>query len=90
MSYIATAGASADRREPLPEASREQQLAELERGWGTPDYCDRLLRDDAPSMADHEDFRRWYATRLRLGASPAAAVVLTRMAMETDARPILP
>ena len=62
----------------------------MARRWGTPEYCDELLRDDAPSKADDEDFRRWYATRLRLGASPAAAVTLTRMAMETDARPILP
>ena len=70
--------------------SRERLLAELEQRWGTPDYCDQLLRDDAPSMASDREFRRWYATRLRLGASPAAAVVLMKMAMETDARPILP
>jgi pimeloyl-ACP methyl ester carboxylesterase/class 3 adenylate cyclase len=72
------------------QPSREQQLAEVERRWGTPDYCDELLRDDAPSKADDDDFRRWYATRLRLGASPAAAVTLMKMGMETDARPILP
>jgi class 3 adenylate cyclase len=90
LSYIATAGGSTNRRDSSREDSRERDLAELERGWGTPDYCDRLLRADAPSMVDDPDFRRWYATRLRLGASPAAAVVLTRMAMETDARPILP
>jgi class 3 adenylate cyclase len=41
-------------------------------------------------MASDREFRRWYATRLRLGASPAAAVALMKMAMETDARPILP
>jgi class 3 adenylate cyclase/pimeloyl-ACP methyl ester carboxylesterase len=69
---------------------REQELEELERRWGTPEYCDELLREDAPSKADDEDFRRWYATRLRLGASPAAAVTLARMNSETDARPVLP
>jgi len=79
-----------ERRKTYREPSREKQLAEVERRWGTPDYCDELLRDDAPSKADDEDFRRWYATRLRLGASPAAAVTLTKMAMETDARPLLP
>jgi pimeloyl-ACP methyl ester carboxylesterase len=63
---------------------------EIERRWGSPDYCDELLRADAPSLADDADFRRWYATRLRLGASPAAAVVLKKMVRETDARPILP
>src|SRR2546428_402718 len=79
-----------EKRETYRQVSREQQLEEVARRWGTPEYCDELLRDDAPSKADDEDFRRWYATRLRLGASPAAAVTLTRMAMETDARPILP
>jgi len=79
-----------ERRETYRQVSREEQLKEVERRWGTPEYCDELLRDDAPSKADDDDFRRWYATRLRLGASPAAAVTLTKMAMETDARPILP
>jgi pimeloyl-ACP methyl ester carboxylesterase len=41
-------------------------------------------------MAEDVDFRRWYATRLRLGASPTAAVTLMRMVTDTDARPILP
>ncbi len=77
-------------RQSYHQPSWEQRLAEVERRWGTPDYCDELLRNDAPSKANDEDFRRWYATRLRLGASPAAAVTLTKMAMETDARPILP
>jgi len=87
LPYIATSGATAERGS-VRESMRD--LAEIERRWGTPDYCDQLLREDAPSMADDEDFRRWYATRLRLGASPSAAVVLTKMAMETDARPVLP
>jgi pimeloyl-ACP methyl ester carboxylesterase len=69
---------------------RAQSLDELEQRWGSPDYCDDLLREDAPSMADDESFRRWYATRIRLGASPAAAVELVRMALDTDARPLLP
>ena len=55
----------------------------------------RVLRRVASQPTHHprlmtQDFRRWYATRLRLGASPAAAVTLMRMVMETDARPILP
>ena len=63
-------------------------LAEIERRWGTPEYCE-LLADDAPIMVGDESFRRWYATRLRLGASPAAAVALQRMNMETDTRGVL-
>jgi class 3 adenylate cyclase/pimeloyl-ACP methyl ester carboxylesterase len=72
------------------QLTAEEQLAEMARRWGTSGYCDELLRTDAPSKADDADFRRWYATRLRLGASPAAAVTLMRMVMETDARTILP
>lgn len=78
------------RGETYRHLPREHELEELERRWGTPEYCDELLREDAPSKADDEDFRRWYATRLRLGASPAAAVTLARMNSETDARPVLP
>jgi class 3 adenylate cyclase len=70
--------------------TRERSLAEIERRWGTPELCDKFLRDDAPSKADDPVFRDWYATRLRLGASPAAAVVLATMNRQTDARPVLP
>jgi pimeloyl-ACP methyl ester carboxylesterase/class 3 adenylate cyclase len=70
--------------------SLEQHLEEMERRWGTPEYSDELLRSDAPSTADDEDFRRWYAARLRHGASPGSAVMMMRMVMEVDARPILP
>ncbi len=72
------------------KATPEQLLEEMARRWGTPEYCDELLRTDAPSKADDADFRRWYATRLRLGASPTAAVTLMKMVMETDARTVLP
>ena len=78
-----------DTHGPYRQLSGEKDLEEVERRWGTPEYCDELLREDAPSKADDEDFRRWYATRLRLGASPAAAVTLARMNSETDARPVL-
>ena len=71
-------------------AEREREIEEAGKRWGTPEYSDALLREDAPSMADDDEFRRWYASRLRLGASPAAAVTLMRMSTETDARPLLP
>jgi len=78
-----------ERSKTFRRPSREQLLEEVERRWGQPDYCDELLRDDAPSMAEQEEFRRWYATRLRLGASPGAARDLMRMNMETDVRSVL-
>jgi pimeloyl-ACP methyl ester carboxylesterase len=64
-------------------------LDEIERRWGAPDYCDDLLENDAPSMLGDERFREWYATRLRLSASPRAAVDLQRMNIDTDTREIV-
>ena len=78
-------GRFASRRESTAAA-----LEEIERRWGMPDYCDELLENDAPSMLGDERFRRWYATRLRLSASPAAAADLQRMNIDTDTRMLLP
>jgi pimeloyl-ACP methyl ester carboxylesterase len=58
--------------------------------WGTPDYCDEVLRRTAPSVAGDPDFRRWWASYMRLGASPASAAALLRMNMEIDVRRVLP
>jgi class 3 adenylate cyclase/DNA-binding CsgD family transcriptional regulator len=41
-------------------------------------------------MATDERFRAWWATYLRMSASPGAAVALTRMNMEVDVRAALP
>ena len=71
-------------------AAREREIEEAGRRWGTPEYGAELLRADAPSLADDEAFGRWYASRLRLGASPAAVMALMRMSTETDARSLLP
>jgi hypothetical protein len=43
----------------------------------------------APSLANDAEFRTWWATYLRMGASPGAAEALTRMNAEIDVRPIL-
>ncbi len=44
----------------------------------------------APSLAHDPQFRDWWATYLRTGASPGAAIALTRMNSEIDVRIILP
>jgi pimeloyl-ACP methyl ester carboxylesterase/DNA-binding winged helix-turn-helix (wHTH) protein len=44
----------------------------------------------APSMANDPAFRAWWATYLRMGASPGAALALTRMNAGIDIRGILP
>jgi pimeloyl-ACP methyl ester carboxylesterase len=79
----------AERRFEIRHESDEAALEEIGRRWGTPAYCDELLAEDAPSMLGDAEFRRWYATRLRLSASPRAAVELQRMNIETDTRGIL-
>ena len=57
--------------------------------WGSLDYCDEVLRTAAPSVAGDEDFRRWWASYMRLGASPASAAALRRMNMEIDVSRVL-
>ena len=44
----------------------------------------------APSRKDDPGFRQWWASYLRMGASPGAAVALTRMNAEIDIRELLP
>jgi len=67
------------------EAEREQFLNEIRDHWGGPIG----LEERAPSMAADPDFRRWWATYLRMSASPAAAVALTRMNSQADIRSVL-
>ncbi|TMK60536.1 MAG: alpha/beta fold hydrolase [Actinobacteria bacterium] len=68
----------------------DRWIADIETRWGTTEYCDEQLRVDGPSRADDDEFRRWYATRLRLGASPSAAAAAVRMAAQSDIAAILP
>ncbi len=70
---------------PTPEA-RERFIEEMGRHWGGPVG----LEERAPSKADDPLFREWWATYLRMGASPGAAVTLTRMNAEVDVRDVLP
>lgn len=64
---------------------REAFLELLQRDWGGPVG----IEERAPSRAEDPDFRQWWAAYLRMGASPAAAVALTRMNAEIDVRSIL-
>jgi pimeloyl-ACP methyl ester carboxylesterase len=69
--------------------TREQRDAycrEIREKWGGPVG----IEDRAPSLKDDEAFRQWWASYLRLGASPGAAEALTRMNAEIDVRPVLP
>ncbi len=69
--------------------TREQREAfyrQIQEGWGGPIGID----ERAPSMASDPAFRSWWATYLRMGASPGAALALTKMNAEIDIRGILP
>jgi pimeloyl-ACP methyl ester carboxylesterase len=61
-------------------------LDEVQREWGGPVKIDA----HAPSMAQDEHLRQWWARRLRASASPAAAMALLRMNADIDIRHVLP
>jgi pimeloyl-ACP methyl ester carboxylesterase/DNA-binding winged helix-turn-helix (wHTH) protein len=65
---------------------REAFFEMMYRDWGKPVG----IEERAPSLANNEDFRNWWATYLRMGASPGAAVALTKMNAEIDVRNVLP
>ena len=68
------------------DAERQAFYDEIERDWGGPVGID----ERAPSRAADSTFRDWWAHYLRQGASPGAALALTRMNAEVDVRDILP
>lgn len=67
-------------------AERDAFLDEIRNHWGGPVG----LEERAPSVAQDPAFRQWWAAYLRRGASPGAAVALTRMNTEIDIRHVLP
>ena len=84
--------------------SYARRMRDADYPWGpTPDERDRFCQtiidewggpvgidERAPSVADDPAFREWWAAYLRMGASPGAAVALTRMNAEIDIRDVLP
>jgi pimeloyl-ACP methyl ester carboxylesterase/DNA-binding winged helix-turn-helix (wHTH) protein len=67
-------------------AQRQHFFDEMREQWGGPVG----LEERAPSVADDQEFRDWWATYLRTGASPGAALALTQMNAEIDVRRVLP
>ena len=65
-------------------------LADIRDRWGTDELADEIMRDGCPSLIGSEEDRRWFATSLRVGASPAVAYALNRAFEETDLRDMLP
>jgi pimeloyl-ACP methyl ester carboxylesterase len=73
---------------PWGRTEQEQQdfLDTIQKDWGGPVGLDAR----APSVAGDDRVRQWWARFLRMSASPAAALALTRMNREIDVRHILP
>src|SRR5262249_26366614 len=69
----------------FPADLAERALARMEAHWDEPN----ALAQVAPSHVDDPRAREWWTTMQRLAVSPAAAVALFRMAMETDVRDVL-
>jgi pimeloyl-ACP methyl ester carboxylesterase/class 3 adenylate cyclase len=67
------------------QAERQEFYEELQRHWGGPVG----LEERAPSVAADPHFREWWATYLRMGASPGAALALTKMNADIDVRHVL-
>jgi len=70
---------------PTPE-QRDAFFELMKRDWGGPVG----IEERAPSLANDEAFRTWWSAYLRMGASPGAAVALTKMNAEIDVRNVLP
>ena len=70
---------------PTPE-ERQVIYDMIENNWGSGEMD---LESLAPSMADDKKFMDWLANYLRSGASPSAALVLTKMNTQVDIIDIL-
>ncbi len=77
-----------DNEYPWAPTTEERQhfFEEIREHWGGPVG----LEERAPSVAEDPQFREWWATYLRMGASPGAALALTQMNAEIDVRQVLP
>jgi pimeloyl-ACP methyl ester carboxylesterase/class 3 adenylate cyclase len=69
----------------FPEQLAERTLARMEEHWDEPN----ALAQVAPGHVDDAHAREWWARMQRMAVSPAAAVALFRMSMETDVRDVL-
>ena len=67
-------------------AEHERFFETISSDWGGPVG----IEVRAPSRANDPAFRDWWSTYLRMGASPGAALALTRMNAEIDVRHVLP
>lgn len=72
------------------DAEAQRDLADLRDRWGTRAYSDELLLHGCQTLYEREEDREWFASHLRVGASPAVAYALNRAFLETDLTEVLP
>ncbi len=72
------------------EEQWESWISDIDHRWGEQSYADDHLRLVAPSLSADEPLRRTWGSWLRLGASPAAAMAISRWERDTDIRHVLP
>ncbi len=65
---------------------RSEYIRQIHDEWGGPVG----IEERAPSRIADKEFRDWWAAYLRMGASPGAAVALTKMNGDIDVRHVLP
>lgn len=77
-----------------PWGMTEEQLAEdleiAENRWGTLSHAAEIVAYTDPTHAGDEQLIQWWATDMRLSASPSAAADLVRMYYDMDVRKVLP
>jgi class 3 adenylate cyclase len=66
------------------------ELRRLREQWGRRETIEATVRQINPSVADDEEFLRWFAKVLRVSSSPAAAADYYRTVAEADVTEILP
>jgi class 3 adenylate cyclase len=64
----------------------ERFLSRARETWGTGGLADTF----APSVADDERYRQWWARYQRMGASPGRSIAMARLLFEMDVRDVLP
>jgi pimeloyl-ACP methyl ester carboxylesterase len=76
--------------EGTDDRAAQEELSELHERWGTQAYSDELLKWGSPTLYEDEEYRRFNANWLRVGASPSVAYALNRAYAETDLTEVLP
>ena len=66
------------------------ELKSTETRWGSRAYAEEIVRSTTPDRANDDSLIDWWASSMRLSASPSAAVSLLRMYYEMDVREVLP